>query len=206
MATRIGDTYYFTLDEINRGCGGGGSDDAVLYTPQTLSPSEQAQARQNIGAEAEENKTTVITESSTDTEYPSAKAVYTLVSSSGGGQPQLTMVIGDSQDGTKMHSGGYLEIERSNTIYARLMISPEISGEVSSCGVTAISIGANDNVYITAAAVDEPDPSYYPIEISAKPNTEDGGFCYQIIYTLYYSDYTEEKFAFILSGEVSTAA
>lgn len=50
MATRIGDTYYFTLDEINRGGGGGGSDDAVLYTPQTLSPSEQAQARQNIGA------------------------------------------------------------------------------------------------------------------------------------------------------------
>ena len=51
MATRIGDTYYFTLDEINRGGGGGGgSDDAVLYTPQTLSPSEQSQARQNIGA------------------------------------------------------------------------------------------------------------------------------------------------------------
>lgn len=51
MATRIGDTYYFTLDEINRGGGGGGgSDDAVLYTPQTLSTSEQAQARQNIGA------------------------------------------------------------------------------------------------------------------------------------------------------------
>lgn len=51
MATRIGDTYYFTLDEIGRGGGGGGgSDDAVLYTPQTLSPSEQTQARTNIGA------------------------------------------------------------------------------------------------------------------------------------------------------------
>ncbi len=61
----------------NIGAGtGGGSSDAVLYTPQTLTTSQQAQARENIGAEAQSNKVTSLSSSSTDTQYPSAKAVW----------------------------------------------------------------------------------------------------------------------------------
>lgn len=72
--------------------GGGGSSDAVLYTAQTLTSSQQTQARTNIaavgynvtntgtpvvlGLEQTTNKVTSLSSSSTDTQYPSAKCVY----------------------------------------------------------------------------------------------------------------------------------
>lgn len=52
---------------------------AVHYNEsQSLTSTQQAQARTNIGAGTEDssNKTTSITSSSTNTQYPSAKAVY----------------------------------------------------------------------------------------------------------------------------------
>lgn len=72
------------LDSLNK--------NAVLYTPQELTDEEKAQARENIGAVAisdlnnalqdkqdSSNLTTVIDATSTDTQYPSAKAVYDLI-------------------------------------------------------------------------------------------------------------------------------
>ena len=46
MATRlINGVYHTTISEL----GGGGSTEAVLYTEQTLTSEQQAQARTNIG-------------------------------------------------------------------------------------------------------------------------------------------------------------
>ncbi len=39
-----------TVDELGEMMPGGGSPDAVLYTPQTLTDAQKAQARKNIGA------------------------------------------------------------------------------------------------------------------------------------------------------------
>lgn len=44
-----GDTWEYAVLQVGSG-GGGGSDDAVLYTPQTLTTEQKAQARSNIGA------------------------------------------------------------------------------------------------------------------------------------------------------------
>lgn len=52
---------------------------AVLFTQQTLTDAQKQQARGNIGAEAQSNKVTSLSTSSTDTQYPSAKAVYDTV-------------------------------------------------------------------------------------------------------------------------------
>lgn len=49
---------------------------AVLFTQQTLTDAQKQQARGNIGAEAQSNKVTSLSASSTDTQYPSAKAVW----------------------------------------------------------------------------------------------------------------------------------
>lgn len=47
-----------TVDELGQMMPGGGSPDAVLYTPQTLTEAQKAQARENIGAaSAEETET-----------------------------------------------------------------------------------------------------------------------------------------------------
>lgn len=93
-----GDTVTFMYDGSNYQIisidktGGGGSSDAVLYTAQTLTTSQQTQARTNIaavgynvtstgtpvvlGLEQTTNKVTSLSASSTDTQYPSAKCVY----------------------------------------------------------------------------------------------------------------------------------
>lgn len=44
-----GDTWEYAVLQVGSG-GGGGSEDAVLYTPQTLTTEQKAQARSNIGA------------------------------------------------------------------------------------------------------------------------------------------------------------
>lgn len=48
MAKKVGNTYYFTGKGKSSG-GGGGGGDAVLYTEQTLTESQQMQARKNQG-------------------------------------------------------------------------------------------------------------------------------------------------------------
>ena len=72
----VGDAKLSEYPSKIRAIQGGGTSDAVLYTPQTLTSSQQAQARENIGAEAQSNKVTSLSSSSTDTQYPSAKAVW----------------------------------------------------------------------------------------------------------------------------------
>lgn len=52
---------------------------AVLFTQQTLTDAQKQQARGNIWAEAQSNKVTSLSASSTDTQYPSAKCVYDLI-------------------------------------------------------------------------------------------------------------------------------
>lgn len=47
-----GDNITITEDNVISATGGGGSADAVLYTPQTLTPEQQTQARSNISAYA----------------------------------------------------------------------------------------------------------------------------------------------------------
>jgi hypothetical protein len=44
-----GDTWEYAVLQVGSG-GGGGSEDAVLYTPQTLTTEQKSQARSNIGA------------------------------------------------------------------------------------------------------------------------------------------------------------
>lgn len=73
----------------------GGSSNAVLYTAQSLTDAQKAQARSNIGTlgyevngsaqtgtlnfEVTSNKVTSISSVSTNDEYPSAKCVYDII-------------------------------------------------------------------------------------------------------------------------------
>lgn len=66
MAKKVGNTYYFTGKGKSSG-GGGGGGDAVLYTEQTLTESEQMQARKNQGLYYESNENNVINCASDDT-------------------------------------------------------------------------------------------------------------------------------------------
>jgi len=70
---------FLTIDGVEWKLADSGSStdtNAVHYLAETKTAEQQAIARTNIGAESSANKVTTITSASTDTQYPSAKAVF----------------------------------------------------------------------------------------------------------------------------------
>lgn len=180
---------------------GGGSADAITYNEQSLTDPQKAQARSNIGAEASTNKITAISSASTDTEYPSAKAVYTLVnSSSGGGNPTAVLRFTYGEDYITMVSGGYIEVYPGETYYGDISLSPAPS-DVESCYIDVRSIGQNDVVYIDT--VGDGTPTQRSLSFTVDNGAEDGDFCYHIIFYAYTESGDTKQYSFVLSGHVT---
>ena len=138
--------------------GGGGSSDAVLYTPQSLSAGQQQQARTNIGAVGSE-----YSETTPDLSYFNYAVLYTPQSLSTGQQAQARTNIG-AQDalvsgqniatinGNSLLEGVDIQIQTGGTSdYTQLSNKPSINGQTLEGNITISGDTVIDNTHLNDA-------------------------------------------------------